>query len=771
MIDENTEQELKLQQNKMLHEFKQGLDVAPIAYNINVDKFVVPASEGNTARILVLNSGATREKLLIFSSLYTAFYLAFILKQGGKSPRVYLSQIVPRFINFLNNITITENDRANVLKLYETHRVKNDGVKTQSTGLKEVIYLLNKALDYKPYGNQQLSNEEYRYLNLLTKTKPAPSDDVEQNTLTDWFGSHLWLRRDDLGVGNDLYNRVASPKSLIKSFRITVETALLELHNAKHALIGLFKESSVTSISFPILGEKPIAKNYPDGKSDPNFKNDSAQHKMETLNYKREFFSCISSLVKQHGNSSQLEIAVDALIYSQCSHEVIPNVKNRFKEHLEFSQQSTINGKVKTVFKQATPNCLLFTTGFIMELLEYANNSDQTIQVPTCRAEHFLFASLMAYQTVAVTDIFRLKLSDFKFIKLQNNKVTHIDSDYFKTRAHAVHNTKMIDTKDDYGKAILAFITDRTAKFYIKDSPLVINQGISKLKTGSLSVATVLFNFIAESSLKKLIKKNLSTHKSTSVFVDGTNKILTSGIKKESFISRKMGIAQEWLICCETPCKDRIFGFESIKNTSIHSQSDTFDPTKLVNYRSHATETERSDYLNEANETWKNNCGRTTRSIMHDIEINLFRPSQSEKATYYSDFIKAVEFIEQRKRDTLARLKIVTQQESGRVNELGFEVNRKAEQGDLPDSMYLVESPETVMKFKHFLTELEYKHLRISQNAPDFLFYTALPTAEWIEEVFSQRLFSRDVVLQGEIMYKKFREYLPPLFVAQTGGV
>ena len=771
MIDENTEQELKLQQSKMLQEFKQGLDVTPIHYNINVDQFVVPASEGNSARTIVLNSGATREKSLIFSAVYTAFYLAYVLKVGGKSPRVYISQIAPRFISFLNDITITDSNRADILKQYETHRVKTDGVKTQSTGLKEIIYLLNKALDYEPFSNQQLSNEEYRYLDLLTKTKPAPSDDVEQKTLTGWFGSHLWLRIDDLGVGNDLYNRVASPKSLIKSFRITVETALLELHHAKHALISLFKVSGVTRISFPILSEKPIAKNYSDGKSDPNFKHDSAQHKIETLNYKREFFSCMSSLIKQYGNSSQLEIAVDALIYSQCSHEVIPNVRNRFKEHLEFSQQSTINGKVKTVFKQATPHCLLFTPEFLLELLDYANSSEQTIPVPTCRAEHFLFASLMAYQTVAVTDIFRLKFSDFKLIKLQNNKITHIDSNYFKSRAHAVHNTKMIDAKNHYGKAILAFLSDRTANFDIKNSPLVINKGISELKTGALSVAAVLFNFLAESSLKTLIKKNLSTHESTSVFVDGTNKILSKGVKKESFINRKMGSAQEWLVCCETPCKSRLFGFESIKNTSIHSQSDTFDPTKLVNYRSHATETERNDYLNEANETWKNNCGLITRSIMHDIEINLFRPSQSEKATYYSDFIKAVEFIEQRKKDTLARLKIVTQRESGRVNELGFDVNRKAEQGDLPDLMYLVESPETVMKFKHFLTELEYKHIHISQNAPDFLFYTALPTAEWIEEVFSQRLFSRDVVLKGEIMYKKFREHLPPLFVAQTGGV
>ena len=30
-----------------------------------------------------------------------------------------------------------------------------------------------------------------------------------------------------------------------------------------------------------------------------------------------------------------------------------------------------------------------------------------------------------------------------------------------------------------------------------------------------------------------------------------------------------MGSAQEWLVCCETPCKSRLFGFESIKNTDL----------------------------------------------------------------------------------------------------------------------------------------------------------------------------------------------------------
>lgn len=769
MISDETSLELKLQQSKMLQEFQHGLDVSPIALDPNVEQFIVSNVNGRSTTVIKLNESACKNKQLIFSAFYTAYYRICILGIDGDSAKTYVYSIVPSFISFLNIAEITSSNRVEVLKSYETYRVKTDGVKTQSTGLKELIYLLNKALEYLPFGRDGLSNDDYRYLDLLTKTKPAASDDVVQRTLTAWFGFHSWLRRDDIGIGNELYNRLASPKALIKSLRITVETALIELHQAKHALIELFKEQGVSRNEFPYLIKKPIYKDYIDGKENPNYKKDAAQHKVATLNYKREFITRLSNLVQRHAISPQLKVAIDAFIYSQCPENVITDVERRFIDCLKFKQQVTLNNKIETVFRQDTPNCLLFNTEFILELLEYAQDSKH-IPVPTCRAEHFLFSCLMANQTVAVNDIFRIKLSNFKFLKRQNKKITHIECDYFKSRAHKVHSTEMIEANTAYGEAILAFIEDRTAGFLLDDLCLVTNKGISNLKTGSSSVAAIFFHFLAKSSIRLEINKHLIKGTSTSAFLDAVKKILTLGVKKETFTNRNKIKDQEWLACCESPCSARLFGLEHIKTTSVHSNSDTFDPTKLVNYRSHSNETERSDYLTQQNEIWQNNCGRITRSIMHDLEINVMRPSVTEKATFQSDFINAIELVQQRKNDILSRLKLVTEKDDGRVDSLGFDLNRNLVQGDLPDSIYLVDSPETVMKLKHYLTELEYKHERLFQNATEYLFYTALPTAEWIESVFSNRFFSRQVVTDGEILYKKFREHLPPLFVSQAGG-
>ena len=79
-------------------------------------------------------------------------------------------------------------------------------------------------------------------LDLLSKNKPSANDDQEQTTLTDYFGFHSWLIRNDVGVGAQLYNRAASPKLLMKSFQITISCALTEIIKAKHALIDLFIE-------------------------------------------------------------------------------------------------------------------------------------------------------------------------------------------------------------------------------------------------------------------------------------------------------------------------------------------------------------------------------------------------------------------------------------------------------------------------------------------------------------------------------------------------
>jgi hypothetical protein len=109
----------------------------------------------------------------------------------------------------------------------------------------------------------------------------------------------------------------------------------------------------------------------------------------------------------------------------------------------------------------------------------------------------------------------------------------------------------------------------------------------------------------------------------------------------------------------------------------------------------------------------------------------------------------------------------VTEQISGRVDELGcFSVGVQIE-GDLPDTVYIQDSPETVLKLKHFLVQLQEKHSLLRVCAPEFLFFTALPTAEWIESLFENKRFSKASLEKGQAMYDQYQSHLPPHFTAQ----
>jgi len=199
----------------------------------------------------------------------------------------------------------------------------------------------------------------------------------------------------------------------------------------------------------------------------------------------------------------------------------------------------------------------------------------------------------------------------------------------------------------------------------------------------------------------------------------------------------------------------------------VYARSDTFDPTSLMNPRSHTNDTERERYLVEMNQDWQNNCGRVTRAVMRDLYVNVFTASESDKQLFESEFTKAVEHIKARADDVLACLKVVTKQTSGRVDELGFVRAGSQIKGDLPDTIYIQDSPETVLKLRHFLAQLQEKHVLLRASAPEFLFFTALPTAEWIESLFDNKRFSKASLEKGKAMYGQYQSHLPPHFTAQ----
>lgn len=763
--------ELFKQQSRMLAEFKQGLDVAPIDFKPDSARFLVPASAGRAARVVVLDEGASQEKRLIFSALYTAYYIAYVLN-SDQGLVTDVSDIVPRFVEFLNKLDITTENRMSILKLYEITRVKENKVKTQSTGLKELLRMVNKALAFEPFGIHFLSHDEYRFLDQLSKTKRAANDETEQSTLTDWFGFHSWLRLDEVGIGEALFNRIASPKLLTKSLQVSFSAALVELHRAKHALIDLFTAKELQRKNFPSAPSYPDVTSYADGSKDLQYKKDIAQFKKHTLHYKKQFLEQLGMILPdiKDSSSSAAWVGMQALIYSQCTRGVIDFVIRQSENRAGLQQQATIDGKIQTIFRQQTPQCMLFTPEFILELVDYATIHSSKGQVPVSRAERYLFATLMAFQTVAVTDIFRLKISNFKFLRRQNGTITHIDCEYFKSRANSVHTTNMVDASSEFGEAILAYINDRTANMSMSEELLVIDDGISKLYTGRMSNTATLFRFLANSAIRERIDASLRREKSSPVFLQAVNKVLDHGVDKQTFTVTLKGDAENWMVECKTPAKGRLFGLENVKNSSVHAASDDFDPSRLMNYRSHTMETERQNYLSKENEVWLNNCGRVTRAVMHDLQCNVFRPSSADKMLFQSDFTKAIRFVEQRKLDVLARLKVISEKEQGEVDDLGFSTRKVFINGELPDSLFLVESPDTVMKLKHYMHELNRTHEQLAKVNPDFLFYTALPTVEWIEGVFSNRLFSSEIVYEGEILYKKLQSHLPPLFSVYMGG-
>lgn len=151
---------------------------------------------------------------------------------------------------------------------------------------------------------------------------------------------------------------------------------------------------------------------------------------------------------------------------------------------------------------------------------------------------------------------------------------------------------------------------------------------------------------------------------------------------------------------------------------------------------------------------------------MRDLYVNVFTASQSDKQLFESEFNKAVEHIKTRANDVLACLKIVTEQTDGRVDELGLVSSAAQIDGDLPDTIYIQDSPETVLKLKHFLAQLQEKHTLLRSCAPEFLFFTALPTAEWIESLFDNSRFSKASLEKGQAMYDQYQSHLPPHFTA-----
>jgi hypothetical protein len=753
LTDKQLQQALLDEQALIAKELQANLDVTPLPYNPNATVLHIPRGVGgmrNAAFTIFLEPEHCRISQLMFGVFNAAAY-RYLMTDEFPEKRKETLLYCKHVWRYLDGIELTDKNRATWLKDFEVWRVSEDGVKTQSTGLDRVKLMIEDALGFAAF-NKTLTDYERGYLNSLLNTSIAPREKADAVNLNQWLSQHTWLRRDDIGIGHELYSRLGSPKALMNSFRITIETAFLYFQGCKGALIEGFRLAGVTPADIPALAEIAI----PEGRQKNSF---ISAAKAEIINRLRE------KLVPLMGDVPDLKNALELLVFA----EARPQFRQEIVKKLLANQPITAtSNKASSGFFTSKQHVGLFDVDFLRQLALSAQSSCDNAVVPVSKVESFLFSYLMAYQTVQGSDISKLTLRDFKFVRRVNGAITHIESDYFKGRAkYNIHQVETLKTKDDIGKAVLRYIQDVTA-LAVQDEPLT--PVIKTTDCGPSNLTGLLFLAFKDTELSQVLKEKHQTHRVAPVFPKAMYTMLCHGVTAP--------VAKKAKIPCETALPERFFGFAHIKTSSVYAGSDTFDPTSLINPRSHTNDTERERYLVEMNQEWQNNCGRVTRAVMRDLYVNVFTASESDKQFFESEFTKAVEHIKTRADDVLACLKVVTEQTSGRVDALGLTTTGAQIKGDLPDTIYVQDSPETVLKFKHFLAQLEEKHALLRDCAPEFLFFTALPTAEWIASLLSNKktsktsrlnnkAFSKTSLEKGQAMYDKYRSQLPPHFTAQ----
>lgn len=688
-------------------------------------------------------------KKLIFFALNAATYCYFYTDEYTLSRKGDASSHFQRFIGFMNLYEINDSRPLSIFKDYETHRINIDGVKGISTGLREIQNALKSAIVYEPF-TEGISREDVALLHKATEIPKLRScTPGEQLTLCDWFGEHTWLRQDDIGIGHELYSRLASPKALCKSLVSTAVATLAELQRLRDTLYSFVLESDWKPSDFPPLKERSEFKNEGDYGT-----------------YRRRYFNkAMRRIQKDYHAYSGDKQKVKELLLFLFTETVTPSGLEVFTKSFFQSEELTLsyvaNGRRMPCAGQSS-NYAATTIGFplIAEMVLYIQDENEASSVkPITKVEQIMFCWLMAYLTVQPSDITKLTKSAFTFVKRRSGQVTHIDIRYYKGRSGGNHDIETVATNKALGVALQRFIEESTNNLS-SDDPLV--DYYPTIRTGSTLQRLALF---WDSHMREAIEQQIVTDGASPVFLEAVIALENNGIKYSYRRDKNVKVHRSNTKIFLNRCS---FSLTHIKNSSVHARSDKFDPTQLMNYHSHTNTTERGSYLTSENEVWLNNTGRITRMVMLDIASNLYTASNAERKIFNKQFSQASQHLHSGKEDILSRIKVITGKKSGSINDFGFVKNPNDIDG-FEDQLYLLDSPETVLKLLHYLHEVRKNHHLLMGTSSEYLLFTVLPTVEWIETVFDHKMLSRSSVEKGEKLFSKYKDDLPSLFTAYIG--
>ncbi len=698
-------------------EFKKKQPIASLELPFSVRSISIPRAGSCAAYTLSMTDSKDSDKTIIYKAMIAAYNFAFFDKSAALSAKHHFSRVAKSFIEWLNAHRIE--NRYETLKLYETDRMdelENHGGASPLIRLRGV---LSYAIESESL-RKELSSDEYAYLIELRKTKYTPNLNKSQKSIASYFGALDWLRRYDIGIGSELYSALASPKLAVNSLSLTAATIILEMKTYKDELHTLIK-SIETQLS-PWLAIESKNVRFEKTKAVGNI-----------------IYLMLSAYHKQDNPSNELKAALQALILSNSnSFAAYSTISSALKSQDEcdslFLNKTGDKTKVNVNFTQGHCTVLLNGTLFSIEWIKDVLKGDSSKALTG--VEGLMFAWLMASLTVQPTDISKLTHSDFRLMKV-GGRVTNIECEYFKGRAKVFHTTRSLSARTPEGKALLILLEqqDEGFPFFTKQCLVIGN------KTNSL---LGVFNALLQ--ISDLSEKLETTHEKQqlpNLMPNAICALISHGIHAENIIENPVKITIEerrkLVAQSPSPCQKNIFGLQAIKNSAVHAFSDPYTLNYLINRNSHSNQTEKVSYLNEENEEWMNSSGRITREVMLDLIQNVFnlnfdQDNEEQVAAFNSEFMAVTDLIAYKHEEMNVRLRVVTGQEKGRVNEVGVMALSDQKENEALSPIYVSDSTITVLKMHNYLHEFKKNYKNLLSHNPDYLFKTVLPTVEWLED-------------------------------------
>lgn len=704
---------------------------------------LIPKLRDCPERLLTLDSEHDKDKALLFRVVVAAYNFAFTSESAATSSKPLVSQTANHFVEWLNATNI--NSRYRALKEYEAYmfdKLNNHGGLSGLVKLKALIELAFRDIEF----DSTLSSNERLYLLDLLKTKVSPNINKAQVSLASYFGALDWLRDENIGVGNELYNVFASPKLSISSLQCVASVVILEIYKAKLALRTLLKESGI----------------LPAGSNFDSFK------KMDRHSRAKFIGKVVYQLLMTHKNkknpSTYSELAVALVIQSNSPDQYLEENKlvlysNDSLRQTFLTRQGDLSPyKLRQNF---TPSGLgnLFSLDILYQLI---NSNDS---LPVTELESMMFAWLMACLTVQPSDISKLSREDFRFVVV-GGKVRSIECEYFKGRADAFYNTRSLSTKKLEGKALLTYIEQTEAQIIPSlEAQKLTNIALSK---GNSSLTGELYNTLSQPMIdEELRHAHYISGEVPMLMPMALKALIKNGIHVQNVVRvpKNTPLPERKALVAESnaPCMPSMFGLQAIKNSAVHAYSDPYTLHYLINFNSHTNKTEKTSYLTPDNEEWINSSGRITRSVMIDLINNVFdldfsglskESEEKEKASFNHEFASITDTISYKKEEILSRLRVVTNQEKGAINEVGV-MSYSADENEAFAPIYVLDSPVTVCKMMNFIYEFEHNYKKILCRNPDYFYRSALPTVEWMEHVLSS--LSKASISEGQELFKKMR--------------